>query len=135
MQPENATARSWDGGHRSKGETLGYPFVMRPSYVLGGRGMEIIRDQAHLERYIANDRRDRRRTTPSCSTTTSRAPPKWMWTPSADGETVFVAGRDGAYRGGRGAFGRQRLLPPPLLAHAPTPSLNSSARPRPWRGR
>jgi carbamoyl-phosphate synthase large subunit len=53
MQPENAIARDWDEA-RSKGETLGYPFVMRPSYVLGGRGMEIIRDAAHLERYIAN---------------------------------------------------------------------------------
>jgi carbamoyl-phosphate synthase large subunit len=53
MQPENAIARHWDEA-RSEGEKLGYPFVMRPSYVLGGRGMEIIRDAAHLERYIAN---------------------------------------------------------------------------------
>ncbi|MDP9103377.1 MAG: ATP-grasp domain-containing protein, partial [Pseudomonadota bacterium] len=49
----NAIARHWDEA-RSEGEKLGYPFVMRPSYVLGGRGMEIIRDAAHLERYIAN---------------------------------------------------------------------------------
>ena len=53
MQPENATARSWDEA-RTQAETLGYPFVMRPSYVLGGRGMEIVRDPAGLERYIAN---------------------------------------------------------------------------------
>jgi carbamoyl-phosphate synthase large subunit len=53
MQPENAIARDWDAARR-EGEKLGYPFVMRPSYVLGGRGMEIIRDTAHLERYIAN---------------------------------------------------------------------------------
>lgn len=53
MQPENATARTWDEA-RAEGDKLGFPFVMRPSYVLGGRGMEIIRDHAHLERYIAN---------------------------------------------------------------------------------
>ncbi|CAN5219188.1 carbamoyl-phosphate synthase large subunit [soil metagenome] len=52
MQPENATARSWPQA-RTEAETLGYPFVMRPSYVLGGRGMEIIRDAEGLERYIA----------------------------------------------------------------------------------
>ena len=34
-------------------EQVGYPALVRPSYVLGGRAMEIVRDQAHLERYIA----------------------------------------------------------------------------------
>ena len=53
MQPENATARTWPEAI-AHADTLGFPFVMRPSYVLGGRGMEIIRDHAHLERYIAN---------------------------------------------------------------------------------
>ena len=52
MQPENATARSWPEA-REQAVSLGYPFVMRPSYVLGGRGMEIIRDAEGLERYIA----------------------------------------------------------------------------------
>jgi len=32
---------------------IGFPFVIRPSYVLGGRAMEIVRDQAQLERYIS----------------------------------------------------------------------------------
>ncbi len=31
---------------------IGYPLVIRPSYVLGGRAMEIVRDDAHLQRYI-----------------------------------------------------------------------------------
>jgi carbamoyl-phosphate synthase large subunit len=52
-QPENAIARTWDEA-RAEGDKIGFPFVMRPSYVLGGRGMEIIRDHEHLERYIAN---------------------------------------------------------------------------------
>ncbi|MCO4848167.1 MAG: carbamoyl-phosphate synthase large subunit [Yoonia sp.] len=34
-------------------EDIGFPLVIRPSYVLGGRAMEIVRDQAQLERYIA----------------------------------------------------------------------------------
>ena len=31
---------------------VGYPVVIRPSYVLGGRAMEIVRDDDHLARYI-----------------------------------------------------------------------------------
>ena len=34
-------------------EDIGFPLVIRPSYVLGGRAMEIVRDQAQLERYIS----------------------------------------------------------------------------------
>jgi carbamoyl-phosphate synthase large subunit len=34
-------------------EEVGYPIVIRPSYVLGGRAMEIVADAAQLERYIA----------------------------------------------------------------------------------
>ena len=50
-QPRNALARS-EAEAREKAEALGYPLVIRPSYVLGGRAMEIVRDAAHLERYI-----------------------------------------------------------------------------------
>ncbi len=50
-QPPNGIARS---GEEAKviAERIGYPVVIRPSYVLGGRAMEIVRDTAHLERYI-----------------------------------------------------------------------------------
>ena len=34
------------------GEEIGYPLVVRPSYVLGGRAMEIVHDQRDLERYM-----------------------------------------------------------------------------------
>jgi carbamoyl-phosphate synthase large subunit len=50
-QPENAIART-DEEARLRAEELGYPIVIRPSYVLGGRAMEIVRDTAQLERYI-----------------------------------------------------------------------------------
>ncbi|CTQ48714.1 carbamoyl-phosphate synthase large subunit [Jannaschia donghaensis] len=50
-QPKNAIAHS-DAEARLVAEDLGYPLVIRPSYVLGGRAMEIVRDTAQLERYI-----------------------------------------------------------------------------------
>jgi carbamoyl-phosphate synthase large subunit len=34
-------------------ERIGYPLIVRPSYVLGGRGMEVVYDQAMLEHYVA----------------------------------------------------------------------------------
>jgi carbamoyl-phosphate synthase large subunit len=50
-QPENAIATT-DAQARAAAETLGYPLVIRPSYVLGGRAMEIVRDTGQLDRYI-----------------------------------------------------------------------------------
>ena len=51
-QPHNGTARSRDEAF-GVAKNVGYPLVIRPSFVLGGRAMEIIRDDAQLERYIA----------------------------------------------------------------------------------
>jgi carbamoyl-phosphate synthase large subunit len=51
-QPKNAIA-STDDEARQRAEELGFPLVIRPSYVLGGRAMEIVRDMPQLERYIA----------------------------------------------------------------------------------
>ncbi len=51
-QPHNGTARSRDEAF-AVAQDVGYPLVIRPSFVLGGRAMEIIRDDAQLERYIA----------------------------------------------------------------------------------
>ena len=50
-QPHNGTARSRDEAFRVAAD-VGYPLVIRPSFVLGGRAMEIVRDDAQLERYI-----------------------------------------------------------------------------------
>ncbi|MDO8297299.1 MAG: carbamoyl-phosphate synthase large subunit [Caulobacter sp.] len=50
-QPVNALARSAEECFTAAHE-VGYPIVIRPSYVLGGRGMEIIRDDEQLERYV-----------------------------------------------------------------------------------
>jgi carbamoyl-phosphate synthase large subunit len=51
-QPKNGIA-STDAQALAIAESIGFPLVIRPSYVLGGRAMEIVRDMAHLERYIA----------------------------------------------------------------------------------
>jgi carbamoyl-phosphate synthase large subunit len=50
-QPENGIARSADQGE-AIAERIGYPVVIRPSYVLGGRAMEIVFDRAQLHRYM-----------------------------------------------------------------------------------
>ena len=51
-QPENATATSREAAISVAAEA-GYPLVTRPSYVLGGRAMEIVRDEAGLRQYLA----------------------------------------------------------------------------------
>ncbi|MDH3595372.1 MAG: carbamoyl-phosphate synthase large subunit [Rhodospirillales bacterium] len=50
-QPENGTASSAEEAHAAA-ERIGYPVLIRPSYVLGGRAMEIITDAEQLDRYI-----------------------------------------------------------------------------------
>jgi carbamoyl-phosphate synthase large subunit len=51
-QPHNGIAHS-DAEAFEIAKDIGFPLVIRPSYVLGGRAMEIVRDQAGLERYIS----------------------------------------------------------------------------------
>ncbi|WP_299298527.1 carbamoyl-phosphate synthase large subunit [uncultured Tateyamaria sp.] len=51
-QPNNGIAHS-DAEALAIAGDIGFPLVIRPSYVLGGRAMEIVRDQASLERYIS----------------------------------------------------------------------------------
>ena len=50
-QPPNRTARTEEEAMELAKE-IGYPIVVRPSYVLGGRAMEIVHDQAGLDRYM-----------------------------------------------------------------------------------
>ncbi|RLG28144.1 carbamoyl phosphate synthase large subunit, partial [Methanosarcinales archaeon] len=49
-QPENDIARSFEEAIE-KGEKIGYPLMVRPSYVLGGRGMEVVYDKEMLINY------------------------------------------------------------------------------------
>ncbi|TDD85685.1 carbamoyl-phosphate synthase large subunit [Saccharopolyspora karakumensis] len=50
--PQYGTATSFEGAKRIA-DDIGYPVLVRPSYVLGGRGMEIVYDEASLANYIA----------------------------------------------------------------------------------
>ena len=51
-QPESGIART-PAEARSVADKLGYPVMIRPSYVLGGRAMEIVADGAEIDRYVA----------------------------------------------------------------------------------
>ncbi|QDI76503.1 MULTISPECIES: carbamoyl-phosphate synthase large subunit [Leisingera] len=51
-QPKNGIASTGEQAIEIAGE-IGFPLVIRPSYVLGGRAMEIVRDMDQLKRYIA----------------------------------------------------------------------------------
>ncbi|MBG6083330.1 carbamoyl-phosphate synthase large subunit [Zhihengliuella flava] len=53
IAPKNGTAVSFEEAKRIADE-IGYPVLVRPSYVLGGRGMEIVYDEPSLARYIEN---------------------------------------------------------------------------------
>ena len=50
-QPPNRTARTEEEAIRLADE-IGYPLVVRPSYVLGGRAMDIVHDRSELDRYM-----------------------------------------------------------------------------------
>jgi len=50
-QPPNRTARTEEAA-MGAAEEIGYPLVVRPSYVLGGRAMEVVHDRRDLERYM-----------------------------------------------------------------------------------
>ena len=52
-QPRAATGLSFEEV-KDLAREIGYPVLVRPSYVLGGRGMEIVHDEAELEQYMAS---------------------------------------------------------------------------------
>lgn len=51
LQPDNGTAFTFEQA-ASVARTIGYPVLVRPSYVLGGRAMEIVYEEEKLERFI-----------------------------------------------------------------------------------
>ncbi|MBE3071101.1 MAG: carbamoyl-phosphate synthase large subunit [Planctomycetes bacterium] len=55
VQPESGTAFSFNQA-RAVADEIGYPVVVRPSYVLGGRAMDIVFDEEELARYMAEAR-------------------------------------------------------------------------------
>ena len=81
LQPVNAglpapafgTATSFAEA-RTFADEIGYPVLVRPSYVLGGRGMEIVYDEQTLAGYINQSHRDHTRGTRSWWTASSTTP-------------------------------------------------------------
>ena len=81
-QPANATARTEEQALRMARE-VGYPLVVRPSYVLGGRAMEVVYAEEDLKTYMTDRGAACPTTARCCSTASSTWPSKWTSTPSA----------------------------------------------------
>ena len=112
IQPPNGTATSLEEAQRIADE-IGYPVVVRPSYVLGGRAMEIIYDEDALKRFVQN------------AVEASSDHPILIDKFLEDAIEIDVDAvcrrrslrhrrHHGAYRGGRHPFRRQRLCHPSL---------------------
>ena len=71
-------------------ERIGYPLMVRPSYVLGGRGMEVVHDEEMLQRICARPRWTSRPSGPSSSTSSWTTPSRPRPTRIADGTDAFV---------------------------------------------
>ncbi len=89
-QPPNGTATSREEA-LAVAERIGYPVLIRPSYVLGGRAMEIVHEEAQLERYIATAVKVSG-SNPVLIDSYLRDAIEVDVDAVADGETVFIAG-------------------------------------------
>ena len=89
-QPVNAFARSPEEA-KTAAHQVGYPVVIRPSYVLGGRAMEIVRDDEQLARYVTHAVQVSGDSPVLIDQYLSRATEVDV-DAICDGETVFVAG-------------------------------------------
>ncbi len=115
-QPENGTARSLEDA-RAIVERIGYPVVIRPSYVLGGRAMEIVRDPVGLERYMA-DAVVVSGTSPVLDRFLSLRRDRGRRRRALRRRGCLRLRRDGAHRGGGHPFRRFRLLAAAAFAAA-----------------
>ena len=113
-QPANGLARSLEEAE-AVAARIGFPVVIRPSYVLGGRAMEIVHDMAGLKRYMGS------------AVKVSGKNPVLIDSYLQDAIEVDVDAvvrrhrrlcrrHHGAYRGSRHSFRRQRLRPAAVLA-------------------
>jgi carbamoyl-phosphate synthase large subunit len=90
-QPPNGTARSVRRGVEAAAE-IGYPLVVRPSYVLGGRAMEIVYDEEEPAPLHAPRRSGLQPTRRCCSTLPRGMPSRSTSTPSATASEVLIGG-------------------------------------------
>ncbi len=136
-QPQNGIATSPNAA-RAIAEEIGYPVVIRPSYVLGGRAMEIVRDTAQLDRYLARLSSDLDR--PS-ELVVSKKSPLLIDRYLSDAIEVDVdclcrrqghlhRRHHGAHRGSRHSFRRQRLRAAAAFARQEDARRTRAADPR-----
>ena len=118
QQPPNRTART-EADAIKAAEEIGYPLVVRPSYVLGGRAMEIVHEQRDLERYmreavkVSND-------SPVLLDRFLNDAIEVDVDALCDGTDVRDRRHHGAHRAGRRALGRLGVLAAAVLAVAGT---------------
>ena len=93
---------------------IGYPLVVRPSYVLGGRAMEIVHEQRDLERYMREGREGEQRFARCCSTASfNDAIECDVDCVRCDPVPDLHRRRDGAHRASRRPFGDSACSLPP----------------------
>ncbi len=90
-QPPNRTARA-RGQALALAQEIGYPLVVRPSYVLGGRAMEIVHEQERPGALHARGGEGVQRHARCCSTASSTTPSKWTWMRCATASDVLIGG-------------------------------------------
>ena len=90
-QPPNRTARN-EADAIAAATEIGYPLVVRPSYVLGGRAMEIVHEQRDLERYMREAVKVSQRLARCCSTASSTTPSRSTSTRSATDARCVIGG-------------------------------------------
>ena len=140
-QPKNGIATSLNAA-RAIADEIGYPVVIRPSYVLGGRAMEIVHDAAQLDRYMARLAADLDR--PSELVVSKRSPlliDRYLSDAIevdvdclADGKDTFIAGimehiEEAGIHSGDSAC----ALPPHSLSRRPSPNSNGRPARSRWR--
>ena len=141
-QPQNGIATSPNAA-RAIADEIGYPVVIRPSYVLGGRAMEIVRDGAQLDRYVARLASDLDR--PSELVVSKKSPlliDRYLSDATevdvdclADGKDTFIAGIMEHIEEAGIHSGDSRLRAAAAFARARRRSPSWSGRPARWRSR
>ena len=115
-------------------ERIGYPVLLRPSYVLGGRGMEVVDGPQQLDHYIATAVQVSGRS-PVLIDRYLRDAIEVDVDAISDGNGRRGVRRAPAYRGSRRPFGRQRLRDPAAQPGDDRSSRRSSGRRASWRWR
>lgn len=127
-QPNNATAPSREVALEIA-ETVGYPLVTRPSFVLGGRAMEIVRDRSALTQYLTNAQIEISEEMPLLLDKYLQNAVEVDVDAICDGDNVFIAGvMEHVEEAGVHSGDSACSLPPYTLSHAVISELEAQTR-------